>query len=78
MAKEDFIQMEGVVSDVLPDTRFRVGLENGHVLIAHADDLRGQHGGVRRARLSNRNRRHRHTRRHLDGRQQRIEPLQCR
>lgn len=35
MAKEDTIEMEGVVSEVLPDTRFRVGLDNGHVIIAY-------------------------------------------
>ena len=29
------IEMEGVVSEVLPDTRFRVGLENGHQIIAY-------------------------------------------
>ncbi len=27
--------MEGVVSEVLPDTRFRVGLTNGHGIIAY-------------------------------------------
>jgi len=35
MAKEDLIEMMGVVSEVLPDSRFRVGLENGHQLIAY-------------------------------------------
>jgi translation initiation factor IF-1 len=35
MAKEDTIQMDGVVSEVLPDTRFRVTLENGHPIIAY-------------------------------------------
>ena len=35
MAKEDHIEMEGVVVDTLPNTMFRVELENGHVLIAH-------------------------------------------
>ena len=35
MAKEETIQMEGIVREVLPDTRFRVALENGHVLIAY-------------------------------------------
>ena len=29
MAKEELIEMEGVVNEVLPDTRFRVTLENG-------------------------------------------------
>ena len=35
MAKEDTIDMEGVVNEVLPDTRFRVGLDNGHTIIAY-------------------------------------------
>ena len=35
MAKEELIEMQGVVDDVLPDTRFRVTLENGHVLVAY-------------------------------------------
>src|SRR5262249_16937810 len=30
MAKEDMIEMQGLVDEVLPDTRFRVSLENGH------------------------------------------------
>jgi translation initiation factor IF-1 len=35
MAKEDQIEMEGSVVDVLPNTMFRVQLENGHVVLAH-------------------------------------------
>jgi translation initiation factor IF-1 len=35
MAKEDQIEMDGTVIDVLPNTMFRVQLENGHVVIAH-------------------------------------------
>ena len=35
MAKEDFIEMEGTVIDTLPNTTFRVELENGHVVTAH-------------------------------------------
>ena len=35
MAKEDMIQMEGLVHEVLPDTRFRVTLDNGHNIIAY-------------------------------------------
>ena len=35
MSKEDQIEMEGTVTDVLPNTMFRVELENGHVVIAH-------------------------------------------
>lgn len=36
MAKEDLIEMQGVVMEVLPDTRFRVTLENGHTLVAYS------------------------------------------
>ncbi len=35
MAKEESIVMEGVVMEVLPNTMFRVKLENDHVIIAH-------------------------------------------
>lgn len=35
MAKEDSIEMEGTVVDTLPNTMFRVELENGHVVTAH-------------------------------------------
>lgn len=35
MAKEDQIEMEGTVIDTLPNTMFRVQLENGHIVIAH-------------------------------------------
>ena len=35
MAKEDLIEMRGTVDEVLPDARYRVTLENGHVLIAY-------------------------------------------
>ncbi len=36
MAKEDLVEMEGVVTEVLPDARFRVKLEGGHEVIAYA------------------------------------------
>lgn len=36
MAKEDLIEMRGLVDEVLPDARFRVTLENGHSLIAYS------------------------------------------
>jgi translation initiation factor IF-1 len=36
MAKEEHIEMNGVVSEVLPDSRFRVTLDNGHQLIAYS------------------------------------------
>lgn len=35
MAKEELIEMLGRVVEVLPDSRFRVTLENGHQLIAY-------------------------------------------
>ena len=35
MAKEDLIEMAGHVLEVLPDSRYRVKLENGHELIAY-------------------------------------------
>ena len=35
MAKEDLIEMQGLVTDVLPEMRFRVDLENGHKLVAY-------------------------------------------
>ena len=35
MAKEDFIEMEGEVVETLPNTLFRVKLENDHVITAH-------------------------------------------
>ncbi len=35
MAKEDQIQMSGTVIDTLPNTMFRVELENGHIVTAH-------------------------------------------
>ena len=35
MAKEDSIEMQGVVIDSLPNTTFRVKLDNGHIINAH-------------------------------------------
>ncbi|HEX7122781.1 MAG TPA: translation initiation factor IF-1 [Gemmatimonadaceae bacterium] len=34
MAKEEALQLQGVVSDVLPSATFRVALENGHSILA--------------------------------------------
>lgn len=36
MAKEELIEMNGSVDEVLPDARYRVTLENGHQLVAYA------------------------------------------
>jgi translation initiation factor IF-1 len=35
LAKEEFLEFEGVVAEALPDGRFRVRLENGHEIIAY-------------------------------------------
>ena len=35
MSKEEQIEMDGTVVDTLPNTMFRVELENGHTVIAH-------------------------------------------
>lgn len=35
MSKEDVIEFEGVVEEVLPNTTFKVKLENGHVITAY-------------------------------------------
>lgn len=35
MAKEEQIEMDGVVIETLPNTTFRVQLENGHIVTAH-------------------------------------------
>ena len=43
MAKEDHIEMEGTVVDTLPNTMFRVELENGHVVTAHISGKMRKH-----------------------------------
>ncbi len=35
MSKEEALKLEGVVKELLPNTMFRVELENGHVVLAH-------------------------------------------
>ena len=35
MAKEDVIECEGTVVETLPNTNFKVELENGHQILAH-------------------------------------------
>jgi translation initiation factor IF-1 len=35
LAKEDAIKLMGTVKELLPNTMFRVELENGHVVLAH-------------------------------------------
>lgn len=36
MAKEDLIEFDGIVLEALPDTQFRVQLENGHLVLAYS------------------------------------------
>jgi translation initiation factor IF-1 len=43
MAKEELIEMNGVVSEVLPDSRFRVTLDNGHQLVAYTSGKMRKH-----------------------------------
>ncbi len=35
MAKEDVIEVEGTITEALPNTQFRVELDNGHNVLAH-------------------------------------------
>ena len=35
LAKEDIIEVEGIVVETLPNTNFKVELENGHQILAH-------------------------------------------
>ena len=35
MSKEDVIEVKGIVSESLPNTMFKVKLENGHEVLAH-------------------------------------------
>ncbi|MCB1583734.1 MAG: translation initiation factor IF-1 [Marinicella sp.] len=43
MAKEDVIELQGKVIDTLPNTMFRVELENGHVVTAHISGRMRKH-----------------------------------
>ena len=36
MAKEELLEFDGTVTEVLPDGNFRVELDNGHVILAYA------------------------------------------
>ena len=35
MAKDDVIEVDGIVTDALPNANFKVKLENGHEVLAH-------------------------------------------
>ncbi|MCP3999814.1 MAG: translation initiation factor IF-1 [Gammaproteobacteria bacterium] len=43
MAKEEAIQMDGIVVDTLPNTTFKVELENGHIVTAHISGKMRKH-----------------------------------
>ena len=43
MPKGDHIEMQGTVIDTLPNTMFRVELENGHVVTAHISGKMRKH-----------------------------------
>ncbi|MDD2578951.1 MAG: translation initiation factor IF-1 [Clostridia bacterium] len=43
MPKEDIIEVEGLVTDALPNAIFKVKLENGHEIIAHISGKLRQH-----------------------------------
>ena len=45
MAKEELLEFDGVVLEILPNTMFRVRLDNGHDVLAHSA------GRVRRNRI---------------------------
>jgi len=45
MAKEELIDFEGVVMELLPNAMFRVKLDNGHIVIAHTS------GKIRKNRI---------------------------
>ena len=35
MAKDDVIEIDGIVKEALPNATFRVELENGHIILCH-------------------------------------------
>ena len=43
VAKEEAIEVEGVVKESLPNTMFRVELKNGHVILAHLSGKMRKH-----------------------------------
>ena len=45
MTKEELLEFKGVVVEVLPNTMFKVQLENGHIVLAHAS------GSMRKNRI---------------------------
>ena len=43
MAKEELIEMNGVVDEILPDSRYRVTLDNGHQMVAYTSGKMRKH-----------------------------------
>lgn len=43
MSKEDHIEMDGKVVETLPNTTFRVQLDNGHIITAHISGKMRKH-----------------------------------
>ena len=43
MAKEELLEFTGVVTEVLPDSRYMVTLENGHTLVAYSSGKMRKH-----------------------------------
>lgn len=43
MAKEEVLEFEGIVSEVLPDARCRVQLDNGHEVVAYTSGRMKKH-----------------------------------
>ena len=43
MAKEEAIEVEGIVREALPNTMFRVELQNKHVILAHLSGKMRKH-----------------------------------
>lgn len=43
MAKEELVELEGIVSEVLPQTLFRVKLQNGHEVTAYTSGKMRKH-----------------------------------
>ncbi len=43
MTDKDIIEVEGEVTELLPNTKFRVKLPNGHIIIAHISGKMRKH-----------------------------------
>ena len=43
MAKEEAIEVEGIVREALPNTIFRVELQNGHIILAYISGKMRKH-----------------------------------